>query len=157
MLKTSMKNIYDTVDREIKDRFETKNPTDEQPTEYKRNGSELIDGEKIMNTHKYIIMPIIMHCRVSTPEPIEFKTRLGFDQHNFIMTKEKSVLTKIIKVFASEKYYYNKYYYIIIITIFYFKPQNYFYFSKHRLAIEIDDKGHNDGNIDYEINGKKKQ
>ena len=59
MLKTSMKNIYDTVDREIKDRFETKNPTDEQPTEYKRNGSELIDGEKIMNTHKDIIMPII--------------------------------------------------------------------------------------------------
>ena len=63
-----------------------------------------------------------MHCRVSTPEPIEFKTRLGFDQHNFIMTKEKSVLTKIIKVFASEKYYYNKYYYIIIITTFYLKP-----------------------------------
>ena len=29
-----------------------------------------------------------MHCRVSTPEAIEFKTRLGFSQHDLIMTKE---------------------------------------------------------------------
>ena len=79
------------------------NPTDEQTREYKRHGSELIDGEKFMYTCEDIIMPIIIHYRVSTPEPIELKTRLGFNQHNLIMMKEQSVVTKITEVFASEE------------------------------------------------------
>ena len=42
-----------------------------------------------------------MDCRA--PTAIEFRTKLGFNQHDLIMTKEQSVLTKIIKVFASKE------------------------------------------------------
>ena len=37
-----------------------------------------------------------MHCRVSTPEAVEFNTRLGFNKHDLKMKKEQSVLTKIV-------------------------------------------------------------
>ena len=68
------------------------NPINEQIREYKRHGSKLIDGrwrnEKFAYTREDIIMPIIMYYRVSTPEAIEFKTRLGFNQHDLIMAKD---------------------------------------------------------------------
>ena len=32
-----VQNIYDLIDEEIKDKFETKNPTDEQNREYERH------------------------------------------------------------------------------------------------------------------------
>ena len=34
---------------------------DEQIKKYKRNGSELIDGEKFVYAHERIIIPVIMH------------------------------------------------------------------------------------------------
>ena len=37
-----------------------------------------------------------------TPTAVTFSTKLGFNQHGLIMTKEQSVLTKI-KAFSSEK------------------------------------------------------
>lgn len=43
---------------------------------------------------------IIMNCRA--PEAIKLRTRLGFNQHDLIMTKVQPVLTKIVKVFSSE-------------------------------------------------------
>ena len=110
-------NIYDLIDKKIKGRFETKNLTNEQIREYKRHGSELIDGEKFMYIRQDIRMPIIMHCWVSTLEAI--KTRLGFNQHDLLMTKEQSVLTKIMKVFVSEE---------ILLQQFFFKLQNWFVF-----------------------------
>ena len=55
-------NIYDLIDKKVKGRFETKNPTNEQIREYKRQGSELIDGEKFIYIRQDIIMSIIMHC-----------------------------------------------------------------------------------------------
>ena len=101
--KIGVENIYDLIDKEIKNRFETKNQINEQIKEYKKLGSELIDGEKFMLTRKDFIIPIIMHYRVSIAEATEFKTRLGFNQHDLIMTKKQSVLTKIMKVFLSEE------------------------------------------------------
>ena len=56
-----------------------------------------------MYTHEDIMVNITMHFRVSTPEATEFKTRLGFNQHDLIMTKEQSVLAKISKIFANEE------------------------------------------------------
>ena len=41
-VKLGVKNIYDLIDKKIKVRFETKNPTDEQIGEYKRHGLELM-------------------------------------------------------------------------------------------------------------------
>ena len=81
---------------------------------------------------------------MSTLEAI--KTRLGFNQHDLLMTKEQSVLTKIMKVFVSEE---------ILLQQFFLSCKIDLYFSKHRLAIEIDEKGHNDRNTDYETERQK--
>ena len=50
-----VENIYNLIDKEIKGRFQTRNPTNEQIIEYKRHGSKLIDGEKFMYTCKYML------------------------------------------------------------------------------------------------------
>ena len=80
-----------------------------------------------------------------TTTTIEFSTKLGFNQHDLIMTKEQSVSIKIMKVFCSKK----------IIS-----PQHSvlscridLYFPKHRLAI-IDGKGHKDRD-EHEIERQK--
>ena len=54
--KLGVENSYDLIDKEIKGKFETKNPTNEQIREYKRHGSEIIDSEKFMYTREDIIM-----------------------------------------------------------------------------------------------------
>ena len=141
-----VENIYDLVDKEMKGRFENGDPTDEQTRKYKRHGLELIEGEKFMCTREDIIMPIIMHCRVSTPEATEFKTRLGFNQHDLIMENKQSELTKVIKLFSNEE---------ISLQHSVLSYRIDLYFSKHRLATEIDEKSHNDRNIDYEIKRQK--
>ena len=82
--------------------FETKNPRDEQIEKYKRHGSELITGEKFMYTHENI-MPVIMHFRVSTTKAIEFRSKLGFKQHDIMLIKEQSVISKLMKTFLNEK------------------------------------------------------
>ena len=48
--KAGVENIYNLVQKEIKGRSETRNPTNEQIREYKRHGLELIKGEKFMYT-----------------------------------------------------------------------------------------------------------
>ena len=42
-----------------------------------------------------------MDCRV--PKSIEFRCRLGFKQHDIILTKEQSRLIRIIKIFSNEE------------------------------------------------------
>ena len=54
--KLGVENSYDLIDKEMKGKFETKNPTNEQLREYKRHGSEVIDGEKFVYTCEDIIM-----------------------------------------------------------------------------------------------------
>ena len=44
-----------------------------------------------------------MHCKVSTPKPIEFRSKLGFKQHDIVLTKEPSVTPKTMKTFSNEK------------------------------------------------------
>ena len=69
--KLGVENIYDLIDKEVKGKSETKNATNEQIREYERHGSQLIKGEKYKyTTHEDIVIPIIMSCRVSTPEAI---------------------------------------------------------------------------------------
>ena len=43
----------------------------------------------------------IMDCR--TPTATEFKSELGFKQHDIITRKEQSVLIRIMEIFGSEK------------------------------------------------------
>ena len=42
-----------------------------------------------------------MDCRTSTA--VNFRTRLGFDQHDPIMTQEQTVLSETVALFATEK------------------------------------------------------
>ena len=42
-----------------------------------------------------------MDCR--TTLAVNFKTILGFNQHDSIMTQEKSILSKIVTLFSAEE------------------------------------------------------
>ena len=55
-----------------------------------------------MYAHERIIIPIIMHYRVSTPKATEFKSKLGFNQYDITLTKEQSVLRSIMDAFERE-------------------------------------------------------
>ena len=62
--KLGVENIYDLVDQEIKSKFKTNNPTEQQTRKYKKHGSELIKDEKFKYTHAKIIISITMSFRV---------------------------------------------------------------------------------------------
>ena len=47
-----VKNIFDLVDKEIKGKFETNYPTEQQIRKYKRHGSEFIEGIKFIYAHE---------------------------------------------------------------------------------------------------------
>ena len=85
-----------------------------------------------------------MDCR--TPAAIEFRTELGFHQLDLIMTKEQSVLTKLMKVFWNKQVLGQHFVLSFIIDL---------YFPKHRLAIEVDEKGHKDRDKHGEIERQK--
>ena len=85
------------------DKCKTKNPAKQQIRKYKRHGSKLISGEKFVHTYEDIIMSITMICRVSTSKAIEFRSKLGFKQHDIILSKEQLVISKRTKLFSNEK------------------------------------------------------
>ena len=62
--KLGVENIYDFVDQEIKSKFKTNNPTEQQTRKYKKHWSELIKDEKFKYTHAKIIISITMSFRV---------------------------------------------------------------------------------------------
>ena len=64
-----------------------------------------------------------------------FRSKLGFKLHDIIMCKEESVTLKKIKVFSNEK---------ILLQHSVLNYQIDLYFSEHKLAIEVDEKGHTD-------------
>ena len=141
-----VENIYDLIDKEIKGRFESNNPTDEQIKKYKRYGSEFIENTKFMYAHDNIITPIIMHCRVATPKSIEFRSKLRFNQYDITLTKEQSVLKLVMDAFEGENMQ-TQY------SVLGYRIDLYFY--KHILVVEVDEKGHKDRNIDHEIQRQK--
>ena len=79
-----------------------------------------------------------MDCRTTLAH--KFRTRLGFKQYDFILTKEQSVLTKVMNWFKGENMQtqYNVLSYRIDL-----------YFHDCRLAIEIFENGYSDRNIEY--------
>ena len=83
-----------------------------------------------------------MDCR-KTPA-VNFKTKLVFNQHDPIMTQEQPILSKIVTVFAEIILQHNVLGYRIDA-----------YFPKYKLAIEIDEQGHNNRYIDYETERQK--
>ena len=55
-----------------------------------------------MYAHECIIISIIMHCRVSRPKSIKFRSKLGFNQYDIKLTKEQSLLKSVMDSFEGE-------------------------------------------------------
>ena len=87
-----------------------------------------------------------MHCRISTPKSIEFRSKLGFNQYDITLTKEQSVLKSVMDAFEGENM--QTQYSVVGYRID-------LYFHDYRLAIEVDEKGHKDRNINDEIQRQK--
>ena len=85
-----------------------------------------------------------MKCR--TKAAVNFKTRLGFIQHDPIMIQEQSVLSKIVTVLTAEE---------IILQHNVLGYRTDAYLLKYKLAIEVDEQGHNNRDIKYEIERQK--
>ena len=85
-----------------KGKFETNYLTEQQIKKYRRHGSEFVENEKSMYAHECIIIPVIMHCRVSTIKSVEFRSKLGFNQYDKTFTKEQSVLKSVMDAFERE-------------------------------------------------------
>ena len=140
-----VKNIFDLVDKEIRRKFETNYPTEQQIRKYKRHGSEFIKDVKFMYAHECIIISITMHCRVATSKSIEFRSKLAFNQYDITLTKEQSVLKSIMDAFEGENMQ---------------TPCNvlgyriYLHFHDYKIAVEADEKGHKDRNIYCKIKKK---
>ena len=112
----------------------------------KRHGSELIEDEKCMYAHEDILTPIIMHCTVSTPKTIKFRSKLEFNEYDITLTKEQSVLKSIMDAFAGENM--QTQYSVLGYRID-------LYFHDYKLAVEVDEKSHKDRNTDHEIKRQK--
>ena len=80
-----------------------------------------------------------MDCRTTSAH--KFRTGLGFKQYDVILTKEQSMLTRIISSFEEENMQTQ---YVLG-----------YVFHDYKLAIEIDENGDSGRNIDYEIKRHK--
>ena len=85
-----------------------------------------------------------MKCR--TDESCNLKKNIRFTLHDVINTKEQTVINSIKDAFEGENMQ-SQY------TVLGYRID--LYFHKYKLAIEIDELGHNDRNIDYEIQRQK--
>ena len=81
-----------------------------------------------------------MNCRAD--EPCNIKRNLGFRSHNVSNTKEQTVINSIKDAFEGENMQ-TQY------TVLNYRID--LYFHKYKLATEVDELGHSDRNIDYEI------
>ena len=117
--------------------------TEQQIRKYKIDRARLIKGSKHSRfVNEDILIPIKMQSRLSDSKTIKFRTDLGFNQINLILKKEQSVIESIRDTFKGEDIR-------IQYTVLGYRIDLYFY--EHKLAIEIDELGHNDRNTDYEI------
>ena len=85
-----------------------------------------------------------MNCR--TTSAVDFKTRLGFSQHDPIITQEQSILSKIVTLFVAKEIIFQR-------SVLGYRIDA--YFPKHKLAIEADEQGVNERDFDYEIRRQK--
>ena len=115
-----------------------------QIRKYRKCRYELID-EPIKQSHRKFIyndlaLKIIMDCR--TDESCNLKRNLGFTLHDVINPKEQTVINSIKDSFEGDDMQ-TQY------TVLGYRID--LYFHKYKLAIEVDELGHSDRNIDYEI------
>ena len=101
------KNIYDVIDKEIKGKYMVKNMSDlTKPwiRKHKIDRARLFKGNKhSMYVSEDILIPIIMQSRLSDLKTIKFRADLIFNQINWILKKEQSVVISPLKAFSTEK------------------------------------------------------
>ena len=114
------------------------------PPRYRKQRQEFMPCRIFLKER--LAMQIIMDCR--TTPAVNFRTKLGFRHHDTVMTQEQSVPTKIMTVFAAEE---------IILQYNVLGYRFDAYIPKHKLGKEIDEQGHNDRSIDYEIERQKRK
>ena len=76
-----------------------------------------------------------MNYRVSAPKRIEFRYELAFKQHDKVLSKEQSAILNITNLFSNEKW-------LLQNSVLGYKID--LHFPKHKLAREVQEKGHND-------------
>ena len=81
-----------------------------------------------------------MDCRAD--ESYNLKRNLGFTLHDVINTKEQTVIKSIKETFEGGDMQ-TQY------TVLYYRID--LYFHKYKLAIKVDELGHNDRNVNHEI------
>ena len=115
---------------------------------YKKHRHELVDEPIEQPNRRFLhidlALKIIMGCR--TDESCSFKTNLGFKLHDVVNTIEQPVINSIKDAFEGEdmQTQYSVLGYRIDL-----------YFHKYKLAIEVDELGHADRNINNEIERQK--
>ena len=142
------KNIYDLIDKEIKEKYGVKNMSDltkQQIGKYKVDREKSIkDTKHSMYVHEDILIPIIMQYRLSDSKAIKYRADLGFNQTNLILKKEQSLAIPLLKAFSVEKMK------LQLKALKNERLRTDMYFSEHKFAVEIDGKGHTDRNKDKE-------
>ena len=112
--------------------------------EYKKCKCEMIDEPNKQPPRRFLRndlpLKIIMSCR--TNESCSFKRNLGFRLHEVINTKEQTVINSIKDVFEGEDMQ-TQY------TVIGYRID--LYFHEYKLAIEVDELGHADRNVNNEI------
>ena len=128
--KLGVKNMCDLTIKEIEGIYnkKRKNITRQEKEKYKAWAD---DGFVYIPSD--LALKIKMDCKI--PTATDFKSKLEFNQHDIIMTKEQLVLKKIIKVFVKEK---------ILVQHSVLKYRIDLYFPDHKLAIKVDERGHKD-------------
>ena len=115
--------------------------------EYEKQRSELNRSTKQPNRRFIrveLALKIIMNCR--TDESCNLKRNLGFTLHDVINTKKQTVINSIKYAFEGEDM--ETQYSVLSYRID-------LYFHKYKLAIEVNELGHVDRNVNNEIERKE--
>ena len=137
------KHIEEELDHQKFQEITTKYHSDhrkhryELVTEPKKEYSMIFIDEKLA-------IKVIMDCR--TTSAYKFRTRLGFKWYNIILIKEQSVLTEIMSLFEGEN---NQ----IQCNVLSYRID--IYFHDYKVAIDKDENGHSNKNIDDKIKRQK--
>ena len=134
-------------ERHIQQQLELKNLpalTKKYSEEYKKCRYELTH-DPIKQPYRRFIRNDLMDCKIimdcRANESCNLARNLGFTLHDVINTKEQTIINSIKDAFEGENMETQ-------CTVLNYRID--LYFPKYKLAIEIDELGHNDRNIEYE-------
>ena len=121
-----------------------RNTTKKYPSKCRKHRCEIVDEPKEQPhrifIHDDLAIKIIMDSK--TDESCNFKRRLGFKLYDVINTKQQTITKAIKEVFERED----------IQTKYKVSGVNYridIYFHEYKIAVEIDEYGHCDRDIEY--------